>query len=205
VYSRYSIMQAAASDLSAFVLAGGKSTRMGTDKAFVVLQGRQLLERALELARSVTHTIRIVGDPAKFASFGPVVEDIFPGCGPLGGIHAALGASETDLNLILAVDVPFVSPAFLHYLVRTALESPTALVTVPRTGQGWQPLCAIYRRMFRDLAEQSLRAGRSKIDALFDEKRTRVITGEELLAAGFSAQLFTNVNTPGDLAAATED
>jgi molybdopterin-guanine dinucleotide biosynthesis protein A len=198
-------MPAAAPRLSAFVLAGGKSTRMGTDKAFVVLRGRKLVERALELARSVTSTVTIVGDPAKFACFAPVIEDIFPGCGPLGGIHAALGASQTDLNLILAVDVPFVSAALLHYLVGRAVESPTALVTVPRTGQGWQPLCAIYRRKFRDLAEQSVRAGRYRIDALFDQKRTQVITGEQLLAAGFSADLFTNVNTPGDLAAATED
>jgi molybdenum cofactor guanylyltransferase len=195
----------AAPDLSAFVLAGGKSTRMGTDKAFVVLQGRKLVERALELARSVTSTVSIVGDPAKFAAFGPVVADIFPGCGPLGGIHAALRGSETDLNLILAVDLPLVSAALLHYLVIRAVESPTALVCVPRTGQRWQPLCALYRRQFRDLAEQSLRAGRFKIDALFDPKRTQVITGEQLLAAGFSADLFTNVNTPGDLAAATGD
>lgn len=198
-------MQAAAPHLSAFVLAGGKSTRMGTDKAFVVLQGRKLVERALELAGSVTSTVSIVGESAKFAAFGPVVEDIFPGCGPLGGIHAALRGSETDLNLILAVDVPFVSAALLHYLVGRAGESPTALVTVPRTGQRWQPLCAIYRRKFRDLAEQSLRAGRYKIDALFDKKRTQVITGEQLQAAGFSADLFTNVNTPGDLAAARQD
>ena len=197
-------MQPAAPPLSAFVLAGGKSTRMGTDKAFVVLQGRQLVERALELARSVTSTVSIVGDPGKFARFGPVVEDIFPACGPLGGIHAALRGSGTDLNLILAVDVPFVSAALLQYLVRRSAESPAALVTVARTGRRWQPLCAIYRRRFADLAEPSLRAGRYKIDALFDQKRTQVITGEELVAAGFSAHLFTNVNTPEDLAAARE-
>jgi len=198
-------MQAAALRLSAFVLAGGKSTRMGTDKAFVVLQGRKLVERALQLARSVTGTVSIVGDPAKFAGFAPVVQDIFPGCGPLGGIHAALRGSGTDLNLILAVDLPFVSAALLRYLVRRAVESPTALVAVPRTGQQWQPLCAIYRRKFQDPAEQSLRAGRYRIDALFDNKRTHVITQEELLAAGFAAHRFTNVNTPQDLAAAIED
>jgi molybdenum cofactor guanylyltransferase len=198
-------MRTAAPPLSAFVLAGGKSIRMGRDKAFVVLQGRKLLERALQLARSVTGTVSIVGDPAKFAGFAPVVQDIFPGCGPLGGIHAALCGSETDLNLILAVDVPFVSAALLRYLVRRAVESPTALATVPRTGQQWQPLCAIYRRKFQDAVEQSLRARRYRIDALFDEKRTHVVTGEDLLAAGFSADLFTNVNTPQDLAAASED
>ena len=103
------------------------------------------------------------------------------------------------------MDVPFVSAALLHYLVGRARESPTALVTVPRTGQRWQPLCAIYRRKFADVAEQSLRAGRYKIDSLFDKKHTQVITGEELVGSGFSADLFRNVNTPADLAAAREN
>ena len=70
-------------DVTAFILAGGKSTRMGTDKAFVPLHGRTLLERALEVARAVTPDVRVVGDPTKFSTFAPVVEDLFPGCGPI--------------------------------------------------------------------------------------------------------------------------
>ena len=89
----------------------------------MTLDGSTLLARALELARSVTADVRIVGDPAKFAAFAPVVEDVFRDCGPLGGIHAALRASPTDLNLILAVDVPFVSPALLQYLIMRARSS----------------------------------------------------------------------------------
>src|ERR1700722_6676083 len=93
-----------------FILAGGKSTRMGADKAFVTLDGRTLLARALELARLVTADVCIVGDAEKFAPFAPVVEDEFRGCGPLAGIHAALRASAVELNLMLAGDLPFVSP-----------------------------------------------------------------------------------------------
>ena len=102
-------MDGASADIAAFILAGGKSTRMGTDKAFVTLDGRTLLARVLEVAHSVTRDVRIVGDAAKYAVFAPVVEDVFRDCGPLGGIHAALRASQAELNLILAVDVPFVS------------------------------------------------------------------------------------------------
>lgn len=76
---------------AAFVLAGGKSTRMGMDKAFVTLDGKTLLARALEVARAVTAEVRIVGDAAKFAAFGPVVEDEFRGCGPLGGFTRRCG------------------------------------------------------------------------------------------------------------------
>src|ERR1700677_3288499 len=140
-------------DLTAFVLAGGKSTRMGADKAFVGYDGRTLLARALDLARSVTPDVRIVGSPEKFAPFAPVVEDIFRDCGPLGGIHAALQSSGTELNLMLAVDTPFVSWAFLQYLRSQARNAPAATVIVPRSDGARQPLCAIYRREFAVVAE----------------------------------------------------
>lgn len=191
-------MDRIAPDVSAFILAGGKSTRMGTDKAFVTLDGRTLLARALELARSVTEDVRIVGDPVKFGAFAPVVQDVFPECGPLGGIHAALHASREDLNLILAVDLPFISLALLQFLIARARSSPT-VVTVPQAGGGWQPLCAVYRQGFADAAEAALREGRYKIDVLFENSRTQVIREEELEIAGFSPRIFRNLNTRTEL------
>jgi molybdenum cofactor guanylyltransferase len=186
------------SNVAAFILAGGQSTRMGRDKALVMLEGRTLLECMLDVARALTPDVQIVGDAEKYAVFAPVVEDVFPGCGPLGGIHAALRSSQQELNLILAVDIPFVSPALLNYLVSRAQNS-ASLVTVPRAGKGFQPLCAVYRRAFADEAEQALRAGRYKIDALFDAAQIQIIREGELRAAGFSGELFRNLNTPGDL------
>ncbi len=193
-------MEGIAPDLTVFILAGGKSTRMGVDKAFLALDGRTLLGRALDLARSVTPDVRIVGDPAKFSAYASVVEDVFGGCGPLGGIHAALRTSQSDLNLILAVDMPLVSPALLQYLIKCAKTS-TATVTVPRTNGRWQPLCAVYRREFADLAEEALREGRYKIDALFATQQTRTVEEEGLKAAGFSPNMFQNLNTPEEFEA----
>lgn len=201
VYDRR--MTTSTADVTAFILAGGKSTRMGTDKAFVMLEGRTLLARMLELARSVCADVKIVGDPAKFAAFAPVVEDVFPGCGPLGGIHAALRSSQTELNLMLAVDMPFVSAAFLAFLVTRSRDSD-AMVTLVHTSDGLQPLCAVYLRDFADSAEKALRAGLYKIDALFEKAQMQVIAKEELQVAGFSAELFRNLNTPEDLAEATK-
>ncbi len=189
-------------DLTAFILAGGKSSRMGADKAFLALNGRTLLARALDLTRSITPEVRIVGDRARFSPFAPTVEDIFPNCGPLGGIHAALHSSSTDLNLILAVDLPFASLALLQYLISHAQAALQALVTVARTSEGWQPLCAIYRRDFAEVAEQALKQGRYKIDALFEEEKTKVIGPEELEQAGFAPRIFQNLNTPDDVAKA---
>jgi molybdopterin-guanine dinucleotide biosynthesis protein A len=194
-------MSLAPNDVTAFILAGGSSTRMGTDKAFVMLDGRTLLARALDVCRTITSEVHIAGDRKKFAPFGPVVEDIFPGCGPLAGIHAALRASQTDLNVVLAVDLPFVSPALIHFLLAQARDGG-AIVAVPRAGKGWQPLCAVYRRAFADAAETALRAGRYKIDALFDQALTRAVAEEDLRTAGFSPHAFRNLNTPEELAEA---
>src|ERR1700687_1543760 len=196
-----------------FVLAGGKSSRMGagTDKALMDFRGQTLLDRALAVMGTVCDRVTIVGDPAKFAKYGSskygsskyesskydsVVADIFPGCGPLAGIHAALLHSSAELNLMLAVDMPFVSRELLAFLFAAGKKSGPAVVTVPRSGKGLQPLCAVYRRDFSTVAEQALRAGKYKIDATFSSVSVRVIEEGELAAEGFSEQSFFNVNTP---------
>jgi molybdopterin-guanine dinucleotide biosynthesis protein A len=191
-----------------FVLAGGKSSRMGpnTDKAFLDFRGQTLLERALTVAGTICVRVTIVGDPGRFrtyrsSKYGPVVADIFPGCGPLAGIHAALTHSTADLNLMFAVDMPFVSRELLAFLFVTA-EASDAVITVPRTGRGFQPLCAVYRRDFSTAAEQALRAGKYKVDAAFSSVPVRVIEENELAAAGFCERDFFNVNTPQDRLAA---
>ena len=189
---------------AAFILAGGKSTRMGSDKAFVMLDGRTLLDRALGLARAITPDVRIVGDGEKFGQYATVVGDIFPNCGPLAGIHTALRASRAELNLILAVDLPFLTPAFLQFMISQAEKAPKALVTLAHAAGGWQPLCAVYRGGFADAAEQALQAGRYKIDRLFPEIEIQKISDEELGSAGFPLTIFRNLNTPQDLTNAAQ-
>jgi molybdopterin-guanine dinucleotide biosynthesis protein A len=171
---------------------------MGQDKAFLAWQNGTLLLHACQLAGSVSAEVRIVGDSAKFAMFGSVVEDVHRDRGPLGGIHAALTHSATDLNLMLAVDLPFLTSDFLQYLVKQARHS-SATVIVPRTREGWQPLCAVYRKEFAQVAEASLREGKNKIDPLFARARTHVIQEAELTQAGFGREMFRNLNTPDDL------
>jgi molybdopterin-guanine dinucleotide biosynthesis protein A len=184
--------------VTAFILAGGKSSRMGSDKAFVQLGDETLLAKALKVARAVTEEVRIVGDAGKFSAFGRVVEDVYRDQGPMGGIHAALTTSSTDFNLILAVDLPFVEANFLRYLLSRARES-SAMVTLPRAAQRLQPLCAIYRRAFTAVAEESLRNGKNKIDSLFASVQTCVIEEADLMRSGFSPAIFRNLNTPDDL------
>jgi molybdenum cofactor guanylyltransferase len=183
--------------VTAFVLAGGKSSRMGQDKAFLQLGGRTLLELALDLAKNAADGVLIVGSAEKFAAFGPVVEDVYPGQGPLGGIHAALTQTSTDLNLMLAVDLPFIHPSFLRYLIARGRETAAGIV-VPKADGRSQPLCALYRRSFADVAEGSLLAGANKIDPLFSQVQTRVIEPTEMTQNGFAEEMFRNLNTPED-------
>jgi molybdenum cofactor guanylyltransferase len=200
-------MDVPAVDVAAFILAGGKSTRMGTDKAFVTFEGRTLLARALDLARSVTPNVRLVGrsgDAAKFQSDALFVEDIFHHCGPLAGIHAALRTTTAEFNVMLAVDVPFVSRELLEFLIFRA-RSRKAVVTVAEAGGRLHPLSAVYRPAFAAMAEQELRAGRYRIDSLFGEVRAQIVPESELQSAGFSAAMFLNLNTREELEQATRE
>ena len=185
-------------EVSAFVLSGGQSRRMGTDKAFVELEGQSLLIRALTLVTGITPNVQILGSEEKLGEFGEVVEDQFSNHGPLGGIHAALRTSSSELNLILAVDMPFVPEKFLRYLVGVARQHD-AVVTVPKVSGRWQPLCAIYRPAFADLALNALQKGHNKIDALFQETTLQVLDDSQLARDGFSSDMFRNLNTPEDL------
>jgi molybdopterin-guanine dinucleotide biosynthesis protein A len=187
--------------LAAFVLAGGKSLRMGQDKAFVCWQGRTLLEGTLEVTHAVASSTTIIGARAKFEKYAAVVEDIYPHRGPLGGIHAALTATDQELNLILAVDLPNVTPALLSYLIGCA-EHGSTLVTAPRLAAGWEPLCAVYRRPFASVAEAALRKGQNAIHPLLEAGSVRAIGEGQLAAAGFLPQMFRNFNTMMDLASA---
>ena len=171
---------------------------MGSDKAFLEIDGQSLIQRALDLARAVVRDVRIVGAPEKFSALAPAVADLYSDRGPLGGIHAALTNSATDLNLILAVDLPFLTTNFLQYLIAES-ESAAAVVTAPQAGGHLHPLCAVYRKQFLPHAERALSESRNKLDALFSEVPVRIISEEELKAAGFTAAIFRNLNTREDL------
>ena len=187
--------------LTGFVLTGGKSSRMGTDKAMLRLpDGETLLEHALALVASVATEVRLLGSREKYAGLawaGTIVEDIYADRGPLAGIHAGLKSSATELNLVLAVDMPRMTSACLKYLVSRA-EKSHALVIVPDIAGTQQPLCAVYRRDFWKIADQALEENRNKVNGAFQRDSTLVIREEELAAEGFSADLFNNVNSRDD-------
>ena len=185
-------------ELTGFVLAGGRSTRMGTDKAAIPLNGRTLLEHALEIVGQVAGHVLILGSKQLYGKYGAAIEDLYPGCGPLGGIHAALLNSQTRLNLVIAVDTPFLSAELLRYMVARAAESG-AVVTTPEIAGYTQPLCAVYSRDFLPIAEQALKSGNYKIVPLFPAGHTCRIGEADLRRFAFTPEMFDNLNTPEDL------
>ena len=170
---------------------------MGSDKALLPFGDENLLQIALRKANAVSQKPVIVGDRERYSSYGEVIEDRFPGCGPLGGIHAALCATQADLNVVLSVDMPLMTADFLIWLARLAAAG-RELAFVPEVEGRQQPLCAIYRRAAKCVIEQALKMGDFKIDHVFPLIPTRYIKQEELFEAGFLPDIFRNVNTRDD-------
>jgi molybdenum cofactor guanylyltransferase len=166
---------------------------MGEDKAFLRLGKRLLIDHAILTVRPLEGDIFIIGPKDKFGAYGRTIQDVFPDCGPLGGIHAALTRTETPLNLVIPVDMPFVRSEYFFKLVDEA-RSTNASVTVTKTDRGLQPLCAIYRPQFKQVAEEALKAGRYKIDRLFGEG-TCILDARRM---GYDPTMFDNLNTRED-------
>ncbi len=174
---------------------------MGTDKAVLRLGDRTLLERAIAKAHEISDSVMVVGARDLYAPFGAeVVEDEFAQCGPLAGIHAALGVSRSELNVVLSVDTPFVTAEFLDYLLQRAQKAADALAMVPDAGGGVQGACAVYRRPFRAVAEQQLKRGRYKLTETLALVRVEYVEEAEMRAAGFDPAIFANLNTPEEFA-----
>ena len=148
--------------MNAFVLAGGQSTRMGRDKALLVVHGRTLVEHMVEKLHGLGLTARICGSRPDLAQFAEVVADNFAQCGPLAGIEAALAVSDSEMNLFVPVDLPGLPAEFLHWLMARA-ETSQAVATIPRFGDRLQPLCAVYSRRLLGGIRDALSAGRRKV------------------------------------------
>ncbi len=144
-----------------FVLAGGQSSRMGSDKALLKLDGEALISRGLRKLRYVCPETAIAGGAAGLETFGRVISDLTPGCGPLGGIVSALEQSRFEWNLFLAVDLPLVPEGVLRALLAAAGGAEP--VVLAQSGERVQPLCGVYSRRALPVLRAELAAGRLKM------------------------------------------
>jgi molybdopterin-guanine dinucleotide biosynthesis protein A len=185
---------------NAYILAGGKSSRMGRDKALLELGGERLIERALRQASAVADRVALVGNHPWLTQYGRVVRDIHAGAGPLAAIHAALADSDTEWNLMLAVDQISAPSELLHLLAARAAAAPAGCAVVaPQIAARIQPLCALYRRSFLALTEAALARDQRRLTDLFPAANALVIPEAELLSCGIDTRSLYNVNTPEEL------
>src|SRR5918911_881454 len=190
-------------EFEGFILVGGASSRMGTDKARLEIGGRNFVERIQAALASITSRTSLVGVNVSGAALPllPSVADVHVKWGALGGLHAALAACGADWAAVVACDLPFVTG---ELFVRLASLRENFDAVVPQQPDGRrQPLCALYRaEVCRDHAEELIAAGERRPRALLEVVRTRVVAFESLSDLDGAHDLFINVNTPEDFAEA---
>jgi molybdopterin-guanine dinucleotide biosynthesis protein A len=185
-----------------FILVGGASSRMGTEKAQLFLGGQQFVERIARALGSITEHVSVVGDKGLSADWSwPKVKDLHTNWGALGGLHAALSATRAPWAAIVACDLPFVSGE-LFVRLASLRQDHDAVVPLQADGRR-QPLCALYRAAScRELAAELIACGERRPRALLDRIRTRFVAPSELSDLEGSQHFFSNINTPEDYARA---
>ncbi len=182
------------------ILAGGRSSRMGRDKAAIVWEGRTLLERQVELAWSLRpQEVFVVGRTQ--AELGELnargLPDAQPGQGPLGGLATVLGAMSCVHVLLLAIDMPALTEGFLAGLLAQRVDG---IGVVPRTSRGWEPLAAVFPRTLGAQAAASVAAGRLALQRFVDD----AVQSGQIRACHLRPEevaLLANWNAPGDVPA----
>jgi molybdopterin-guanine dinucleotide biosynthesis protein A len=187
------------SNITAAILAGGKSSRMGSDKSFAVLNNKSIFQYVLNCIQELgLPTILITNSPDKYAAYAlRMYEDIVPDQGALGGLYTAIQKSETDFTLCVACDMPFLNVSLLKHLLQ--LCSPDWDVVVPCIGERPEAMHAVYRKTCTEAIKVQLAAGKLKASGFFDQMRVCYV--DEAVIRQFDPDLrsFMNVNTLDDL------
>jgi len=189
--------------VSGYLMAGGRSTRFGRDKALVEIGGAPMLERMIRLLGTVTADVRVVTRKGGYEKFGvEMVADRWPGEGPLGGIITALLATAgtdggRDWNLIISCDMPFLTHEWLTYLLGRALASE-AHVVLPLSGSGPEPLCACWRTQCVEILLPAFERGVRKVMDGVKQLKSEVLDEADWKRFDSAGRLFWNMNTPAD-------
>lgn len=189
---------------TAAILAGGRARRLGgRDKSRLAVGSLRIIDRQIAVLREVAdHVLIVTGERDRYAPLGlPVVDDLVPGAGALGGIYTALVAAPTDQTLVVACDMPFLTAPFLHHLAHAGRDVDVAL---PRTAEGYHPLCASYARGCAPHLRRQIDAGALKIQDALATLRIREIGPDQIAPYDPDGTLLFNVNTPDDYARALD-
>jgi molybdenum cofactor guanylyltransferase len=194
-------------DVRAYVLAGGASSRFGRDKALVRFGTRPLLLEIVQLAQTCASEVAVVAGAQKYADLDgnlEIIEDQWPGEGPLGGIitalqHTAATARPAEWNLLLSCDMPFLTAEWLKFLIVHARKSEKEIqVILPHSTHGPEPLCACYRTGTAEPLKNIFDRGIRKVTQALKQVRTEVLDDSVWKRFDSAGRLFWNMNTPAD-------
>ncbi|MFQ5399523.1 MAG: molybdenum cofactor guanylyltransferase [Anaerolineae bacterium] len=187
------------SGLTVAILAGGMSSRMGVDKAFVLFDGRPMIEVVQErIAGLGDELILITNKPDAYAHLGlPMYSDVYPDHGSLGGIYTAVYYASHPYTLVVACDMPWLNRPLLEHMISLRHEADVA---VPRWAKYPEPLHAIYSKACLAPIEASLKAKRLKITRFFGQVSVQFIERATIAHFDPDGRTFANINTPDDLA-----
>ena len=187
---------------TAVILAGGKSTRMGFDKQLIKVGDIGITDHLIATLKPMFENIIVATSKPELYKGKDVVvtEDIYKGCGPVGGIHAGLLKSRSMYNYFIACDMPYVNKYYIEYMIKRIKENPyghDAIIT--RTADWIEPLNAFYSRNLIPYIEDNIMKNKVKIKELLD--RSDVLYIDEHIARSFSPDwgMFINLNTQKDL------
>jgi molybdopterin-guanine dinucleotide biosynthesis protein A len=185
--------------ISGIVLAGGKSSRMGRRKATLEIDGMTIIERVVEVLRSVfAHNLIVVNETGLHAELGPpVVVDDNPGGGSLIGLYTGLSHAPTEYALCVACDMPFLSETLIRYLAGLRGDHD---VILPVTEHGPEPLHAIYRKSCLARMKSNISAGQLAIHKLFGQLNVKEVSAAEVRRHDTSMRSLANCNTPEEFA-----
>ena len=192
--------------LAGFILTGGQSRRMGTDKSRLMIDGQSFVDRIAGELSAASPSVTVVGDNSAATQSRlnfPTVSDVYPKWGALGGVHAALSACSASWALIVACDFPLVTKE-LFALLASLRGRMEAVAPIQSDGIP-QPLCALYRvDPCLRRAEQLIKFGERKPIALLQSVETRWVRFAELSTLEGAENFFDNINTPADYARVSE-
>ncbi len=186
-----------------YVLVGGKSSRLGIDKALLEFEGKPLVARVAEAVRAAAGRVTIVGSPEKYGHLGlRVIADPVADFGPLAGLLAALEDSDSPWNLVTACDLPYLDARFLTFLFDEA-RAAGADVLLPVDSEGNpEPLCAVYSLEARLTIRRHVEQGVHKITRAFEGLRVDELVADRYARFDPDGRMFTNLNTVEDFQAA---
>ena len=186
-----------ANDITGVILVGGKSRRMGRDKAFIEVQGKPLFERVLDLFRECFAQVVLVGDRGeRFADYPVrVLPDLIPGSS-LGGVYTGLSGAVSEWIFVASCDLPFPSKSILQYLcsLREGFDA-----VVPKTRQGYEPLFALYSKRCLAPIGELLAGGECCAYAWYPQAKVREVGPDEIARLDPAGTAFLNLNTPQDV------